>query len=199
MATPPGTAIRIKYRDDIFFDELSKHGLVTPACRVAEVDPSSMYQKRMKDQEFRQRWEAALETAADRLEQEAIRRSVEGIDEVVIHQGQVINLYVLDKDGRPVIGKDGLPVIDLDKNGRPKVLTTKKYSDSLLTTMLKANRAKFRDKVEITGANGGPLQVEETEIQIARKLAFALSLGAMKAQQAKQNASPQADDGKDLL
>ena len=40
-----------------------------------------------------------------------------------------------------------------------KVDVIKEYSDRMLEILLKANRKKFRDKVEVTGEDGGPISV----------------------------------------
>lgn len=40
-----------------------------------------------------------------------------------------------------------------------KVDVIKEYSDRMLEILLKANRRKFRDKVEVTGEDGGPINV----------------------------------------
>ena len=49
-------------------------------------------------------------------------------------------------------------------------------------------------KIELTGADGGALKVEESPTAIARSIAFALALGL----RAKEQAVPSADDGSDL-
>jgi hypothetical protein len=85
----------------------------------------------------------------------------------------------------------------------------RKYSDSLLTTMLKAAApAEFRENatVKIGNDNDGAFRVEESPTATARKIAFALALG-MRAQATKENAAsvdgaPSAghpDDGSDLV
>ncbi len=85
----------------------------------------------------------------------------------------------------------------------------RKYSDSLLTTMLKAAApAEFRENatVKIGNDGDGAFRVEESPTATARKIAFALALG-MRAQATKENAAsvdsvPSAghpDDGSDLV
>jgi hypothetical protein len=147
----------------LFIAELTKDGNVSRAAHVAGVDRSNAYQKRLKDAEFAERWENAIETAADALEAEARRRAVEGTDKGVWHQGVQVG-------------------------------TEKQYSDSLLALMLKAKRRReYGDssKVELTGADGGPVQIEDNPLQSARKIAFALALGLRAA-------AEQPDDGSDL-
>lgn len=75
--------------------------------------------------------EASLESR-DNLEAEAYRRAVQGIDEPVIFQGMVTTVF------DPTTGLD-------------KMLTVKKYSDSLLSMLLKASDPeKYRENVKQT-------------------------------------------------
>lgn len=73
------------------------------------------------------------ESMVDVAEDELYRRAVIGEDTNIYHQGAVVDVV-------------------------------KKKSDDLLKFLLNANRNKFRNKSEVsmTGANGGPIQIEET-------------------------------------
>jgi hypothetical protein len=73
------------------------------------------------------------ESMVDVAEDELYRRAVVGEDTNIYHQGAVVDVV-------------------------------KKKSDDLLKYLLNANRAKFKNKSEVamTGANGGPIQIEET-------------------------------------
>jgi AcrR family transcriptional regulator len=114
----------------LFLDELAQRGIVQDAAAAAGVGRSTVYQWRGEDAAFAAAWDVAIERAADALEREAWRRGVEGVPEPVI--GRVDR----DLDG-VVTGPDGQP------------LYIRKYSDALLTTMLKARRPeKFREKVD---------------------------------------------------
>jgi hypothetical protein len=160
--TPTTEALQTK--DDLFFAELKRSGQVTRAAAVAGVDRSHAYKRRDNDESFAAKWDAALETYCDLLEAEAHRRAVMGTDKGVWHQGVQVG-------------------------------TEKQYSDSLLALMLKAKRKReYGDasKVELTGAEGGPVKIDDTPLQSARKIAFALALGMRAA------AAPAADDGTDL-
>jgi len=152
----------------LFLRELAKDGVVSRAAAVAGLTPSTVYEKRRRDPGFAMDWEDAIEEAVDKLELEAWRRAVDGTDKGVYHQGAL-------------------------------VATEKQYSDSLLALMLKAKRKAYRDnsKVELTGANGGPLQTEEVSpLAAARKIAFVLALGVRE--KAAQDSAPSTGDGTDL-
>lgn len=150
-------------KHDLFFAELEKHGQITRAARIARLDRASVYELRASNPEFNTRWVAALDTYADTLEAAAHQRAVEGTDKGVYHQGVLMS-------------------------------TEKQYSDTLLLAMLKAKRRReYGDssKVELSGPDGGPVAIEETPTQIARKIAFALALGL-------RNKEQQLEDGTDL-
>ncbi len=148
-----------------FLRELAIDGNVSRACLAAGTNRPTVYARRQTDPEFLQQWQDAIEEYVDTLEAEAKRRAVDGVTKGVWHQGT-------------------------------RCGEEQQYSDSLLSQMLKAKRKEYRDnsKIELTGAEGGPLQIEETPTQIARRIAFTLALGMRAAQQA----ADAPDDGSDL-
>lgn len=180
-------------KHDLFFAELAKHGRPATAARTAQLDRSNLYKLKDSDLAFAARWADALELFADRLEGAANQRAVDGLVKPVIHQGNLTFIYKLGPDGRPLKDDEGHYILDLDEEGKPKFLHTREYSDSLLLAMLRAKRKEYGDKskIELTGADGGPVKVEESPTEIARSIAFALALGLRAKEQA-------AADGSDL-
>ncbi|HVZ39480.1 MAG TPA: hypothetical protein VHI13_09395 [Candidatus Kapabacteria bacterium] len=113
-----------------FLEVLARSGNVTLACYAAETDRQNAYQLRNRDADFRELWDAALEMAADRLEEEAWRRALEGVERYVVSQGKI------------VMGPDGKPLIE------------EQYSDMLLDRLLRAHRPeKFRDSYGVVGGS----------------------------------------------
>lgn len=149
-------------KHNLFFAGLAKHGQITRAARDADIGRETVYGHRGSNPAFATRWSEALDAYADSLEAAAHQRAVKGTDKGVWHQGVLM-------------------------------ATEKQYSDSLLALMLKAKRKEYRDnsKVELSGPEGGPLQVEQSPTEIARTIAFALALGL-------RNKEQQAEDGLDL-
>ena len=149
-------------KDDLFFAALAKTGQITRAADIAGIDRRHAYKRRDADPVFGERWAKALDTYNDTLEAEAHRRAVEGFDKGVYHQGALVS-------------------------------TEKQYSDSLLALMLRAKRREYRDqsKMELTGADGGPIKVDASPLAAARKIAFALAMGLRAA-------AAQVEDGSDL-
>jgi hypothetical protein len=90
---------------------------------VSGTSRTRVYELRKTDAVFAGAWEEAEETAADRLEEEARRRAVEGVQEPLVSAGKIVR----DDDGQPI--------------------AIRRYSDTLLIALLKAHRPeKFRDQ-----------------------------------------------------
>lgn len=137
-------------RRQAFLAALAQTGVISAAAKAAGVDRVTAYRWREADPEFAEACESALEEAADAIELEARRRAVEGIEEPVLHQGAPTYLYQLDETGHPVMDENGKPKLLLDEQGRPRVLTIKRYSDSLMALVLKGNKPdKYREKQDI--------------------------------------------------
>lgn len=149
----------------IFLAHLRTNGLEASAAEAAGVSLRRVKHYMRSDDDFADAVEDAMERAIDRDEAEARRRAVEGVDEPVIYQGGVTYLYedVVDEEGNQVCDPDtGIPLRRplLDENGNHKILTVKKYSDTLLAQRLKGRRRRvYGDKTEVSGPNGGPVEV----------------------------------------
>lgn len=72
---------------DKFLAELAKSCNVSAACRIAGISRSAAYEWRESDVDFAKAWDEAEQEAADKLEAEAWRRAVEGVEEPVYHSG----------------------------------------------------------------------------------------------------------------
>jgi hypothetical protein len=119
-----------------FLEVLARSGNVTLACFAADTDRQNAYQLRDRDAGFKALWEAALEMAADLLEEEAWRRALEGVERYVVSQGKI------------VLAPDGTPLIE------------EHYSDMLLDRLLRAHRPeKFRDNYGVIGGAGSTVKV----------------------------------------
>lgn len=111
-----------------FLAVLAETANVSLAAKAAGVSRTGIYAHREVDDGFAAAWEQAEQTAADRLEAEAWRRGVEGVPEPLVSAGRLVT------------GEDGRPMV------------VQRYSDGLLTLLLKAHRPKkFADKVDVSG------------------------------------------------
>ena len=113
---------------DAFLAALAEHGVINRACEVAGIDRGTAWRRRQTDPDFAAQCELAIEMSADKLEQEARRRALEGVEEPVYQGGQLV--------GTRLVYSDSLLALML-KGRRKKV---------------------FADRTELTGANGGPVK-----------------------------------------
>ena len=151
--------IRTPKKKIAFLDALAETCNVTRACEAAGLSRAVAYVWRDADPEFAARWENARRIGAEALEDECMRRATEGVDEPVFFQGVECG-------------------------------TVRKYSDTLAIFLLKgAMPEKYREKasMELTGANGGPVQISDTE----RAAKIAAILASAKARK--------ESDGSDLI
>jgi hypothetical protein len=107
-----------------FVDTLAKSGNISFAARASGLSPRHYYNLRRTDPGFDADCAVALETAMDRLEEEAWRRAVDGEEEYVVSAGRL------------VLGPDKTP------------LKRRRKSDKMLILLLRAHNRKFRDGPE---------------------------------------------------
>lgn len=152
-----------------FLAALREVPVLRHGCDATGVHRTTVHKAREADPEFDEAVKQALEDGVDRAEQEAFRRAVIGFEEPVIHQGNITPRMapVFDENGEPVIDEmtktqKWAPV--LDDRGVPVPLTVRKHSDSLLALVLKGRRKQvYAERTELTGANGAPIAIDETE------------------------------------
>jgi len=119
---------------DAFLAHLAETGILSDAAAAAGVDRSNVWRRRQEDAEFAQAVEQALDMAADKLEAEARRRALEGVEEPVYQGGQQV--------GTRTVYSDSLLALLL-KGRRKKV---------------------FAERIEQTGADGGPVKTQQVVI-----------------------------------
>ncbi|GHF18089.1 hypothetical protein GCM10017044_10750 [Kordiimonas sediminis] len=73
-----------------FLKCLERGGSVAAAAKAAGVARSTCYDWRQRDAMFSREWERAVETGTDALEDEAVRRSYEGVDKPVFRGSEII-------------------------------------------------------------------------------------------------------------
>jgi hypothetical protein len=116
-----------------FLEALRKTGgNVARACRAEGIARQTAYDWKESDREFAQKWKDAVEEGTDDLEQEARRRALTGLQKTIFYKGEPIG-------------------------------TEREYSDTLMIFLLKGNRPeKYKDRHELTGANGGAIETKQT-------------------------------------
>ncbi|MGC2340990.1 MAG: hypothetical protein WA453_05320 [Methyloceanibacter sp.] len=105
-----------------FLKALAETGSVATSAALAGTSRTRVYELRKADPAFASAWEDSEEIAADRLEEEARRRAVEGVEEPLVRGGKLVH----DDSGQPI--------------------TVRRYSDNLLLALLKAHRPPRRER-----------------------------------------------------
>lgn len=99
-----------------FLEALISEGSAAAAAESVGSNKARMHEARISDPIFAAEWERAEQAATDRLEREAWRRAVQGVQEPLVSDGKVVR----------------------DDNERP--ISIQRYSDALLIALLKARR-----------------------------------------------------------
>jgi hypothetical protein len=84
--------IRTIERRSSFLEALKATCNITRACEAARIGRSAVYSWRKEDPSFSDDWREALEIAGDALQDEAVRRAVEGVDRPVFQGGQLVGV-----------------------------------------------------------------------------------------------------------
>lgn len=129
----------------MFLETLAQTCNVSEACRAARVGRTTVYEWKAAEPEFAAAWKIAEEEAADKLEREAWRRAVEGVDKPVTFQGAITATYKEYSDRMLEI---------LLKGHKPE-----KYVE--------------RVRSELVGENGGAIKVDISGLTPEEKLALA--------------------------
>lgn len=118
-------------REEAFFAMLREGASVRRACAAAGMARSTAYRRRADDPDFARAWDDAVEDGTDHLEDEMVRRAVEGIDKPVFYKGEPV--------GHVRVYSDTL----------------------LMFTLRARRPDKFKDRVaaEHSGKDGAPLTV----------------------------------------
>ncbi len=133
---------------------------ITRAGEKVDVSYITICNWRKKDKDFDAAIEAAYHQGTDRIEDEAYRRAVQGTQKPVFYQGE-------------------------------ECAVVTEYSDSLLTTLLKGRRPEvYRDRLGISGPNGGP--VETVDVTARELLASRI---AQLAARGTSGGGPEGNDG----
>lgn len=74
----------------IFLAALATSGVVLTACKKARIGRTTAYKTRDEDEDFATAWDAALDDAADEMEEEAHRRAVKGVLKPVYQGGKKV-------------------------------------------------------------------------------------------------------------
>ena len=85
-----GRTLRTPRVEERFLKELAQESSVSRAAKSVGTGRSTVYQWRENDVNFAKRWDEAIEDGTDRMEDEAVRRGVEGVEKPVYYKGEVV-------------------------------------------------------------------------------------------------------------
>lgn len=141
------TCVSTAAKQNAFLQAYRVCGTIRRAAIAAEIDRTTHYEW-LKQDEYAAAFAQAQEDATDYLEDEARRRAAEGT-----------RVLKFTKDGSPIpnpFWKEGDPESE-------KYYVEHVYSDKLMDLLLRGNRPrKFANRHEVTGADGGPLDVNHS-------------------------------------
>jgi hypothetical protein len=123
-----------RHRDDwqeAYLELFASNGRHYETCRTIGVSHATVWRERQRNEDFAVRYKQAEERFVEVLQRESFRRAVEGVERTVWFQGEAVG-------------------------------TEKVYSDRLLEMELRRRDPSYRDsyRVEHTGPDGGPIQVQ---------------------------------------
>ncbi|MCH7761873.1 hypothetical protein IIA15_10825 [candidate division TA06 bacterium] len=113
----------------LFLEHYATSANITASCKVAKLDRNTVFYLREHDEAFQEAFQKAHDTSVDALVAEVRRRALDGVRE-------------------PTGWYKGEPGGYIQR-----------YSDNLLMFEVKRQIPEYRDRWEVTGAGGQPLQI----------------------------------------
>lgn len=141
----------------LILEVLGKCGSIKQACLLAGIDRTTVYRWRDSNKTFAAALKLANDQANDTIDDEIVRRALQGIDEPLVSMGKLVyeEEVVPDDKGQPLLDKHGHPVMR-----RVGKVMVKKYSDPLLLALAKSRMQKYREKQEIEHSGSVTSHVE---------------------------------------
>lgn len=147
-----------RLKKEAFISAYAQLGIVTSAAKAAGIERKTHYRWLEADAAYRKSVEDAEDQATDRMEQEAWRRAVAGVDKPIYHKGVKVDTIKEWSD---------LLLIFMLKARRPE---------------------KFRERIEHAGPGGGPIQhsldlsrLSDQELDLWHRLAVKATVGGVEA------------------
>jgi len=113
----------------LFLEHYATSANITASCKVAKLDRNTVFYLREHDEAFQEAFQKAHDISVDALVAECRRRAIEGTTEPTGWYKGKVGGYV------------------------------QRFGDNLLMFMIKKEIPEYRDKWEVTGAGGQPLQI----------------------------------------
>jgi hypothetical protein len=137
--TSPHSLTRAKQA--AFLEAVAIYGTITRACVETDVGRRTHYDW-LETETYAKAFIEAEKIFADRVRDAVRLRAVDGWQEPVIYQGQYQFVNIRAKNG----------------TSKKQMVTVRKFSDRLLELLAKAKCPEFRDKLEVGGKDGKPIE-----------------------------------------
>lgn len=82
-----------------FLDAFEELGMVTAACKEVGLSRQVVYNERQRNEEFATAWADVEERLVERMEREAYRRAVEGVEKPLVSAGKLVTTVTEFSDG----------------------------------------------------------------------------------------------------
>jgi len=161
---PLSPAQRAK-KQKLFLKAYREIGIIKAACEVAKINRSTFKYWRDHDEAFAAQLPDTEEEANEAVEMMAYEQAA-GVEEPALSMGQIVYEYepLFDEDGKPKLDKQGKPIMV-----RGKMVKVKKYSPSVLITLLKARMPeKYKEQKHID--HSGSIDIEGAKERLLQKL-----------------------------
>lgn len=147
-----------------FLEAYKRTASITKAARAAGLERQLHYRWLLDDPAYPKEFQEAQTVAAQILEDEAIRRAHEGIEEPLVYKGRFTFKLRPKKDAQGQVERiDGRPV--MEEYGRP--LAIRRYSDGMMQFLLRGFMpTKYRENtsLELSGPAGGAIPVSDPRL-----------------------------------
>lgn len=137
---------------------------LTEAAKACGIDRSNHYDWLREDKAYAEAFAAARQQAGDTLKDDAVEWVRRGIFEPLVYQGQ------FQFAQRPVLDAEGKPTGATENYGSP--LGIYRRSEGLMHRLLRAflpDEFGDRSALELTGKDGGPVEVSLAEVLRQRR------------------------------
>jgi len=84
------TKVTAEKKEEFLLQLVETGGNVTKAAELVAIARKCFYEHRRQDGEFEKQWDEAVDRGIDRLEDEARRRALNGVDEPILYKGEIV-------------------------------------------------------------------------------------------------------------
>lgn len=139
---------RTKKKDDLFFMYLASTGNVTKACEESGYSTTRVYEYRVTDIDFKERWQTALDSCAGLVEGSLIDVLVNGDTDYKVlnftdNEGKKHSVVKKVKKRYPASMLAYMKIRDSDRYGLKPVMGSAEYCESLTDEQLDAEIERY--------------------------------------------------------